>query len=90
MTDFRSKPLDVPANWEDITRADLVFYEVPGPSYEAEVFLDNPKADADTPRELDSGYAGSFAVFGHGGCYGDEGHCATDCETSSIAGPLTR
>jgi hypothetical protein len=40
------------------------------------VFLDNPKADADTPRELDSGYAGSFAVFGHGGCYGGEGHCA--------------
>jgi hypothetical protein len=78
VTDFSSKPLDVPVNWEDITRADLVFYEVDhaGPSYEARVFLDNPKADADTPRELDSGYAGSFAVFGHGGCYGDEGHCA--------------
>ena len=78
MTDFRSKPLDVPVNREDITRADLVFYEVDhsGPSYEARVFLDNPKADSDTPRDADSGYAGSFAVFGHGGCYGDEGHCA--------------
>lgn len=78
MTDFRSKPLDVPVNREDVSRADLVFYEVDhsGPSYEARVFLDNPKADLDTPREPDSGYAGSFAVFGHGGCYGDEGHCA--------------
>jgi hypothetical protein len=78
VTDFRSKPLDVPVNREDITRADLVFYEVDhsGPSYEARVFLDNPKANADTPREPDNGYAGSFAVFGHGGCYGDEGHCA--------------
>ena len=59
-------------------RADLIFYEVDhsGPSYVARVFLDNPKADADTPREPDRGYAGSFAVFGHGGCYGDEGHCA--------------
>jgi hypothetical protein len=78
VTDFRSKPLDVPVNREDITRADLIFYEVDhsGPSYVARVFLDNPKADADTPQEPDSGYAGSFAVFGHGGCYGDEGHCA--------------
>jgi hypothetical protein len=78
VTDFRSKPLDIPVNREDITRADLVFYGVDhaGPSYEARVFLDNPRAAADTPREPDSGYAGSFVVFGHGGCYGDEGHCA--------------
>jgi tyrosinase len=25
--------------------------------------------------EQASGYAGSFCVFGHGGCFGDEGHC---------------
>ncbi len=80
MTRFRSRPLDLAADREEITRADLVFYGVDhaGPSYEARVFLDNPKADADTPRERDSGYAGSFAVFGHGGCFGDEGHCAPD------------
>lgn len=80
MTNFRSKPLDLPADREEITRADLVFYGVDhgGPSYEARVFFDNPKADAETPRERDSGYAGSFAVFGHGGCYGDEGHCAPE------------
>ena len=24
------------------------------------------------------GYAGAFTVFGHAGCYGDEGHCLPD------------
>jgi hypothetical protein len=28
-----------------------------------------------TPREEDSGYVGSFYIFGHAGCFGDEGHC---------------
>jgi hypothetical protein len=44
-------------------------------SYEGRVFLNNPDATADTPRTLESGYAGSFHVFGHGGCLGDPGHC---------------
>jgi hypothetical protein len=62
---------------EGITRADLIFYGVDhsGPSYEARVFLDNPKADHRTPTEPDQGYAGSFTVFGNAGCFGDEGHC---------------
>jgi hypothetical protein len=80
MRRFRSQPLDIPAEREDITRADLVFYGVDhsGPSYEARIFLDNPRANADTPRDVERGYAGSFVVFGHGGCYGDEGHCAPE------------
>jgi hypothetical protein len=80
MRRFASKPLDVPADREEITRADLIFYGVDhsGPSYEARIFLDNPRADADTPRDVERGYAGGFAVFGHGGCYGDEGHCAPE------------
>jgi hypothetical protein len=84
MKRFRSQPLDVAADREDITRADLVFYGVDhsGPSYEARIFLDNPRADADTPRDVERGYAGSFTVFGHGGCYGDAGHCAPDDRTS--------
>jgi hypothetical protein len=78
MRRFASKPLDVPADREEITRADLIFYGVDhsGPSYEARIFLDSPHAHADTPRDIEQGYAGSFAVFGHGGCYGDEGPCA--------------
>jgi hypothetical protein len=46
-----------------------------GASYEGRVFLNNPKANQDTPRNLKNGYVGSIYVFAHGGCYGDSGHC---------------
>lgn len=46
-----------------------------GASYEGRIFFNNPKANAATPQTLDQGYAGSFHIFGHGGCFGDEGHC---------------
>jgi hypothetical protein len=61
----------------EFTSADVVFYGVEhrGPSFEALVFVDAPEADVGTPLELEHGFAGSFVVFGHGGCYGDEGHC---------------
>jgi hypothetical protein len=44
-------------------------------SYEGRIYFNNPKADARTPRTLEHGYAGAFHVFGHGGCFGDVGHC---------------
>ncbi|HUI21523.1 MAG TPA: hypothetical protein VLZ74_10840 [Methylocella sp.] len=44
-------------------------------SYEGRIFLNNPKATAETPKDLAHGYAGSFHIFGHGGCLGDVGHC---------------
>jgi hypothetical protein len=44
-------------------------------SYEGRIFLNNPKANASTPKDLAHGYAGSFHIFGHGGCLGDVGHC---------------
>lgn len=73
------KPFELPL-WEGqpgFQRADLHFHGLGhrGDSYEGRVFLNSPEASASTPRELDSGYAGSFYVFGHGPCYGDEGHC---------------
>ena len=95
---MRTKPLELPtfADREDITRADLVFYGVDhsGPSYVAHVFLDQPRATEDTPRDVEHGYAGSFSVFGHGGCYGEEGHCApeqryTDAFDRRAPHPLT-
>jgi hypothetical protein len=46
-----------------------------GCPYEGRIFLNNPKADAKTPKDLAHGYAGSFHIFGHGGCPGDVGHC---------------
>jgi hypothetical protein len=78
MQRYVAKGLELPGQVdEDNPRVDLIFYDVDhsGDSYEARIFIDNPKATLDTPREPASGYAGSFTIFGHGGCYGDVGHC---------------
>jgi tyrosinase len=76
---FTSKPISIEAAGpaHRYARADL---EIDGifhgeASYEGRVFLNNPKADQTTPRRMDQGYAGSFYMFGHGGCLGDPGHC---------------
>lgn len=63
---------------QTFTRADIEFDGVDhsGASFEARVFLNNPDANDSTEKTLESGYAGSFHIFGHGGCFGDdEGHC---------------
>lgn len=75
---FRPAELDISA----LTRADLVFDGVDhsGMSYEVRTFLNNPEADETTPRALEQGYGGRFVVFGHGGCYGDIGHCDVPTE----------
>ncbi|HEY6271036.1 MAG TPA: hypothetical protein VIX19_03470 [Terriglobales bacterium] len=66
-------------------RADLIFDGVDhsGATYEARVFLNNPGANAKTPTNLQHGYAGTFHIFGHGGCFGDVGHC----EVRGVPGP---
>jgi hypothetical protein len=78
------------------TRADVVVTGVDHSetSYEVRLYLNNPAATADTPRTAEHGYAGRFTVFGHGGCYGDEGHCevpapSTDSTDLRPAHPLT-
>jgi hypothetical protein len=65
---------ELPAEY---VRADLEFIGVEhaGPSYEARVYVNNPTADVNTEPNEGNGYAGSFYVFGHGGCFGDPGHC---------------
>lgn len=69
--------LERPDPSQPFSRADLEFRGVDhsGPSYEGRVFFDNPSANESTPAEVDHGYAGSFHVFGHGGCFGELGHC---------------
>ena len=59
------------------SRADLEFIGVDhsGATYEGRVFINNLKASASTEATVTNGYAGSFYVFGHGGCFGDVGHC---------------
>jgi tyrosinase len=73
---YESEPLYVGALDTNVYRADIEFYEVDhaGASYEGRVYLNNPDADADTGYD-DPSYAGSYHVFGHGGCLGDPGHC---------------
>jgi tyrosinase len=75
---YVSPPILLPPHTErlEYTRADLVFYRVDhsGRSFEGRVFINLPDADATTPR-THANYAGSFHVFGHGGCFGGVGHC---------------
>lgn len=77
MDRYVSDPIALPSREIPYTRADLVFYGVDhsGPTYEARIFFDNAQADESTERTLEAGYAGAFHIFGHGGCYGDVGHC---------------
>jgi tyrosinase len=81
---FVSDPLEIPRrpDGRDYDHADLEFYGVDhsGLSFEARVFLNNRDATDDTPLELEAGYAGSFHIFGHGGCFGDVGHCDVPTE----------
>src|SRR6476646_5818004 len=58
-------------------RADLVFdgLDHSGASFAARIFINNPDADASTELTTQNRYAGRFHVFGHGGCFGDVGHC---------------
>ena len=75
---FVSAPLELsPAILAgEFSRVDLVFYGVDhsGDSYEGRVYVNAPDADVVMGRQVPS-YVGSFHVFGHGGCFGDVGHC---------------
>jgi len=81
---YVSKPLylDINKLENEFSRADIEFVGVDhsGPSYEGRVFLNNDGADQDTPTTFDSGYVGSYYVFGHGSCFGDMGHCESPRE----------
>jgi hypothetical protein len=76
-----SKTTSPEVNLEDLghdySRADIEFegLDHSGSSYEGRVYLNNPDADPGTDPTAENGYAGSYYVFGHGGCYGEEGHC---------------
>jgi hypothetical protein len=83
---FVSRPLDLPDpdSGRNFSRADLIFEGVDhsGLSYTARVYLNNPDAGPDTPRDPELGYAGSYAIFGHGGCVGEDGHCDPTIRTT--------
>jgi hypothetical protein len=72
-----SPPIDLDQVGKEFSRADIAFHGLDhsGSSYEGRVFVNNADADEHTEPTLENGYAGSYYIFGHGGCYGDEGHC---------------
>lgn len=73
---FTSDPLELPADEHRFERADLIFYGLDhsGPSYEAQVFM-AARGIGGEPDPSHRAYVGSFFIFGHGGCFGDVGHC---------------
>jgi tyrosinase len=73
---FTSDPIELPPADHAFVRSDLLFHGLDhsGASFEARVFVD-PRG---VSRDADSGhraYVGSFFILGHGGCFGDVGHC---------------
>jgi tyrosinase len=79
MADFVPNPITVTlqAPTAPFRRADIALHGVDHSksSYEGRLFFNNPDATPSTPADDEHYYAGSFWVFGHGGCAGDEGHC---------------
>jgi hypothetical protein len=66
----------------DFYRADLrlLGVDIKVPTYEGRVFINSTRANldtptVDTPTDLEHGYVGSYGIFGHSACLGDEGHC---------------
>jgi hypothetical protein len=61
----------------EFDRADLVFYDVDAgsASFAANVFIDPAGTKPDLTASRTAGYAGFFFILGHGGCFGDLGHC---------------
>jgi hypothetical protein len=85
---YVSPPLQVPAPSalykHDRVDLELHGVEHSGESFAVRVFVNAEDAGPETPAVRDnSAYAGSFYIFGHGPCLGDEGHC--DVRT----GPIT-
>jgi tyrosinase len=73
---FTTDPIELPPADHRFERCDLLFYGLDhsGASFEARVFMDprGVSRDADSSHRA---YVGCFYILGHGGCFGDVGHC---------------
>lgn len=81
---FVSEPLLLPTG--DWNRADLELTGVDhsGDTFVVWLYLNNPEVDADAGNDPATGFAGAFTVFGHGACWGDEGHCEIERPVSDF------
>jgi hypothetical protein len=66
-----------PSFSDDFTRADLEIYGIDHfrPSYTGLIFFNAGNINPKTIDPSDPRCAGSFSIFGHSKCVGDEGHC---------------
>ncbi len=78
---FTSKAIELPPADHPLARADLIFYGLDhaGDSFEGQVFLDSRGVGRDAGADHRA-YVGSFYILGHGGCFGDVGHCDVPSE----------
>ena len=77
MATFDSKPFPAAPLRTGYRRADIELHGVDQavPSYEAHIFLNNPRATENTKLTARNRYLGSFSIFGKLECWGEEGHC---------------
>lgn len=73
---FTSDPIELPPAGHVFERADLIFYGLDhsGESFAANVYLDG-RGVGGNPGPEHRAYVGTFFILGHGGCFGDVGHC---------------
>jgi hypothetical protein len=76
MQRWTSDPLPVPRHEAPFAEAKLEFEDLQheGPSFTVYLYFDNPEVDAEAGEEGD-GFIGRMFLFGHGDCWGGEGHC---------------
>jgi hypothetical protein len=94
---YHSEPISLDiGKSSDFYRADIEFHGIGHgtESYTGYVFLNNGDADLRTPKTLEENYVGCYHIFGHGGCFGDIGHCDIIDKTGNYdfraEHPLTR
>ena len=63
----------------EFKRAHLEIYGIDHfrPSYLSLIFFNDTDVTCDNASPERESFAGSFTVFGHSTCYGDEGHCSS-------------
>jgi len=78
---FTTEPIELPPLDHSFERCDLIFYGLDhsGASFEARVFMDARGVSRDAGDDHRA-YVGSFFILGHGGCFGDVGHCDIPAE----------